>query len=345
MFEKTLSKPGAIGCTIIEALDGGLLFMYSTNDGKVFKKSFDSGRTFAEEWIVPLGTVTANSNLLRLADSRLMMPLKNKPNDPRAEKIQAGDFTVVFSADDGKTWGDSRPVNKKSSCFYLMNDRILRLSSGRILIPMGGRPEPHLLSMEQEAADWCGCFRSDNEGQTWEPSEWVKGATVSNNVAEPIAVELPDKRVKMFMRTRMGYLYESESDDGGMTWTQEHPTAIRMPQAPFTVKTDPFSGFLFIVWDHSFPSHISLYPRSPICLGVSRDGGEKWESIMELDSNPNQNYGYPSLYFKEDEILVTYYWNETRQFNTNLNQLKLRIFDRKELHIIPKAAVPLSCKH
>ncbi len=340
MFDGFLSTPGAIGSTAVEAEDGAVIFMYSASGGKIFKKSFNSGRTFCDEWTVPFGETTANSNLLRLKDGRLMMTLRNNPTNTEIWKFGGADFTVVFSDDDGKTWSKERSVNKNSGCYYLMNSRLLRLQSGRILIPLCFVPDEFVSSDHFENVGYSGCFYSDDEGQNWTEGKWMKAKNADGMLAEPITVEDDNGKVIMFMRTTRGYLYSGVSIDEGETFCTEQPTELRSANAPFTIARDEFSGKFFAVWDNAFPSVIHQSPRSPICMAAS-DNGIKWGFIMELDNNPDHNYGYPALYFTEDEIIVTYYYNETKKFNKEINQLKLKIFNRDELTVRKYIEVPL----
>ncbi len=330
MFEGMLSQPGAIGSTSVKGMDGSVIFMYSTNQGKIFKKSYDNGRTFEKQWTVSLGTITANSNLIRLKDQSLMMTLKKTPENDIARKMGGADFSVVFSQDEGETWGDEIRVNKNSGCYYLMNDRIVRLSTGRILLPLCWHPDDFLNKDYFEKMGYSGCFYSDDEGKSWSEGEWLTGENAEGMLAEPMVIETSDGRVLMYMRTGRGYLYMSESFDQGVTFSTERASSLRSPNAPFAVAKDEFSSKFFAVWDNSFPSHIHQYPRSPICIAQS-DDGQKWDMICELDNNPDQNYGYPALTFSEDEIAVTYYFNNTRQFNNDINQIKIKIFKREEL--------------
>lgn len=330
MFERMLSEPGAIGSTSIKSDDGSVIFMYSTNSGKIFKKSLDNGRTFCDKWTVELGTITANSNLIRLKDKRIMMALKKQPENKVARSMGGADFSVIFSKDEGRTWSGETKVNKESGCYYLMNDRLLRLSSDRILMPLCWHPDEILTKEFFEKAGYSGCYYSDDEGKSWNEGEWLKGENAGGMLAEPMVTETEDGRVLMYMRTGRGYLYMSESLDGGVTFLPEKQTSLRSPNAPFTVAKDEYSGKFFAVWDNSFPCHIHQYPRSPICLAVSEDGIE-WDIVVELDNNPDQNYGYPALLFTEDEIAATYYFNDSRQFNNSINQLKIKILKRDEM--------------
>lgn len=340
MFKGFLSQPGAIGSTAVKANDGSIIFMYSGPKGKVFKKSLDSGRTFVDEWFVNIGETTANSNLVRLKDNRLMMTLKKKPLNEDAYKIGGADFTVVFSSDEGKTWSGEKKVNKNSGCYYLMNDRLLRLKSGRILIPLCYVPKKFASKNHFETAGYSGCYYSDDEGQNWTEGIWMKAENADGMLAEPMVIETENSKVIMYMRTTKGYLYYGISADGGESFNVEQPTELRSPNAPFTVKKDIHSGKFFAVWDNAFPSVIHQSPRSPICLAVS-DDGLKWDFIMELDNNPEHNYGYPAIYFTKDEIIITYYYNQTQKFNKNINQLKLKIFNRSELTIRKYKNIPL----
>ena len=72
MIEKYLAVGNVIGATVEKSLDGGLLITYSTVDGKHFLKSFDNFRTITDRWVVPIDGLTANANLLRLNNGRLM---------------------------------------------------------------------------------------------------------------------------------------------------------------------------------------------------------------------------------------------------------------------------------
>lgn len=332
MFSGYLSPPGAIGSTSFETKEGEVVFMYSSSAGKVFKKSSDNGISFVDEWIVAFGGITANSNLLRLKNNRLIMTLKHDPVNTIAKNMGGADFTVVFSDDDGRTWSGERKVNINSGCYYLMNDRILQLRTGRILIPMCFVPDEFVAKEHFESKGYSGCFYSDDNGQSWTEGKWMTADNAGGMLAEPMVIECENDKVIMYMRTIKGFLYSGESTDGGETFSIEQPTELRSPNAPFTVKKDPYSKKFFAVWDNAFPSVIYQSPRTPICMAVS-DDGIKWEFMIELDNNPEQNYGYPALYFSEKEITVTYYYNETQKFNNKINQIKLKVFSRKELSV------------
>ena len=126
-----------------------------------------------------------------------------------------------------------------------------------------------------------------------------------------------------------GYLFRSVSRDDGVSWEKAEASCLRSACAPFCVNWDPYGKEFFAVWDNCFPGPMQNYPRSPICAARSRDC-KSWETICELDNDPMRNYGYPMLFFTEDEILLTYYEAEGRKFDKENQKLKCRIISRDE---------------
>ena len=327
MFEQYLVDKNIIGTTAVPAQDGSELMMYSTFEGKVFLKSRDHFRTVDEKWLTTIGTMTANANLIRLKDGRLMMPVKLPSPNKRIAQLGGADFAVMFSSDDGHSFGYSVRVNQENGCCYIMNQRIMRTHSGRILLPVGWVPN-ELLDEQLETVGWAGCFISDDEGQTWRTSQWIKGETV-DQLCEPIIVQGEDDRLFMYMRTGVGHLYYSVSDDDGETWTQEVPSMLRSPCAPFCIQYDEYEKRFLSVWDNSFPGTVHQYPRTPICLAQSKDG-VNWKMICELGANPCHGYGYPMIRAYEDEILITYYESAGKNFNPREHKLQMKILSRDE---------------
>ena len=117
MFEQYLVDKAIIGTTALPAQDGSELMMYSTFEGKIFFKSRDHFRTVDEKWLTTIGTMTANANLIRLKDGRLMMPVKLPSPNKRIAQLGGADFAVMFSSDDGRSFGHSVRVNEGNGCY------------------------------------------------------------------------------------------------------------------------------------------------------------------------------------------------------------------------------------
>lgn len=331
MITKILADNEVIGATVIPAADDSLLLMYSSVDGKHFLKSDDMFQTVKEAWVVPIDEKTANANLIRLNDGRLMAIVRKISADPEIAKNKGASFYTAFSDDDGKTFSLGNRINGKDACYYLMNQRILRTHSGKIVLPVCYVPNEFLGDGLFEKTGFSGVFYSEDEGENWKEGTWLEPED-ADQLAEPMVVQGEDDTLHMYMRTGVGFLYHSISTDDGLTWSKAIPSTLRSPCAPFTVSFDPCSKQFFAVWDNSFPGIKHQYPRSPICLAKSSDC-KNWEMICELDADPMKGYGYPALYFTEDHILITYYESPERHFQSKLQKLKMKLFTRKELRI------------
>ena len=328
MITRYIARHDVIGATVTETLDGGLLMMYSSVDGKHFFKSFDGFCTVDEEWIVPMDSITANANLLRLKDGRLMTVVRRISKEPSIAQIDGASFYTYFSEDDGHSFYEGSMINSQEGCYYLMNDRVLRSDTGRILIPMCYVPTELADKEHFEHSGLSGCFYSDDEGESWQEGIWLAEDRV-DQLAEPLVVK-GDGVLHMYMRTGYGYLYRSVSRDDGYSWERPQASSLRSACAPFSVKRDPYTKEYFAIWDNSFPGPQQNYPRSPICIARSGDC-VGWKMLCELDNDPMRSYGYPMLYFTEGEIIVAYYEAPGRRFDRVNHKLKVKIIQREEL--------------
>jgi hypothetical protein len=162
-------------------------------------------------------------------------------------------------------------------------------------------------------------------------------------MCEPNAIERDDGTLVMLARTGKGYLYRCDSTDGGETWSEERPTTLRSPLAPFHMSKDPYTGWVFIAWHNSFPGPVVQCPRSPLSLAVSRDGCDSWEFICDIENDPMSSYGYPAFHFTRDSVIVAYY--ETlghRKFVKEEQHAKVAVFKRSELTVDRVVKEPLT---
>ncbi len=108
------------------------------------------------------------------------------------------------------------------------------------------------------------------------------------------------------------YIYQSQSDDGGATWTEPKETDLWGHPAQLMVLK---SGRILCAYGHR---------KLPFGIRVaySEDDGENWrEKILRVDGC-NRDLGYPcSVQLEDDTIFTAYYFNEgvvdTRRKPTN----------------------------
>lgn len=212
------------------------------------------------------------------------------------------------STDGGRTWEPAvdAVVSAPHGPIQLRDDRLLMV--GNTLID--GKP---VLAAAQ----------STDEGRSWSmagsvpfPQDKAAEALYFN---EPHIVELPDGKVVCLIRYEPTserhnewYMHQSESADGGQTWTPAHPTPI-WGYPPHLVRLD--SGPLLATYGHRRPTF-----GERACL--SHDGGVSWDIENEMvlrDDAPNSDLGYPaSIELEPGEILTVYYQVENEGEKTCL---------------------------
>jgi hypothetical protein len=317
----TNANPRNSEADIIELNDGRLLLAYtefyhfSPHDmaparisGKI---SSDRGRSWSKPFTIQENIGKENvmdADLLRLrtGEIAIFFCVKNSEADchPYVNKSQ----------DEAKTWGEPIPIAKfYHGYFTLNNDRAIQLSNGRILLPAAYTPNIWAFPISSLTSL---CFYSDDDGRTWFKSR--EEVSLPNSESdEPGVVELRDGRVLMWIRTNLGRIYRSLSKDFGETWSEPEPIGLISPSSPQTIKRIPKTEDLLILWNNTRGPR-----RVPLTAAVSRDDGETWENLKDVESDSAYQYAYPSITFVGEEALITYYLYDER---TGYISLKLKI--------------------
>ena len=262
--------------------------------------SKDGGRTWSKPYVIQENTGKQNVmsvSLLRLKSGKIGMYYLEK---------NAGDDLRVFqrcSSDEAKTWSAPREVTLQKGYHVMNNDRVVQLSTGRIICPVS-------YGVDISKSPWCliaFCLYSDDEGKTWHKSTPNLTAPMAGAM-EPGVVELANGDLLMIIRTQMGTIYESTSKNKGMTWSQPMPTTIKSPSAPATIKRIPASRDLLIVWNNNYQAdHPGFGKRTPLTAAISTDNGKTWEHVKNIETEPDHSYAYTSLLFVKKNVLLTYY--------------------------------------
>ena len=180
-----------------------------------------------------------------------------------------------------------------------------QLSTGRVIIPS-----------QKQLGTWCGpedrqlagCYYSDDAGHSWTQSAgWVD--LPLRGAMEPHIAELRDGRLLMVMRTQLGAIFQSESADGGDTWSKPQTTCLRGPESMRCLVRVPRNGDLLLIWNNSEydPQFDHFGKRTPLTVALSKDDGQTWENRKDLETDPTVEFTNPSCHFTSDgKVLITY---------------------------------------
>jgi len=253
----------------------------------VGRVSEDGGRTWGEKYTLVEndgGCNVMEVNFMRLHSGALAVFYCQK----NTENI---DCRVMMrtSADEGRTFGPAKRLSPAGKYTGLTNGRCIRLTSGRVLL-------------EAWEGDQSYCCLSDDEGETWRDSLRAKPA--GGPCYEPACVELKDGRVLMLMRTGLGSQFKSLSSDGGETWSKPEPTPLGCSPSPVSISRIPTTGDLLAIWNHDTNSTVT---RNPLTAAISRDEGETWERLRNLEDRPDDRWAYPAVTWVGDRALITYF--------------------------------------
>ena len=88
----------------------------------------------------------------------------------------------------------------------------------------------------------------------------------------------------MVMRTVLGRLFQSWSNDNGQTWTRPQPSALAASTSPAQIRRLP-TGHLLMVWNQESEEEIKRgYNRTRLSAAISRNGGSIWEFFQNVES-------------------------------------------------------------
>jgi sialidase-1 len=274
------------------------------------KISRDRGRTWSGRFTLQENRGVDNvkhPNLLRLPSGEILFSFTER--DLRNQDLRV---YIKRSSDECETWGPIEQISPTGGVYFTNADHILQHSSGRIILPCHAGP------IYGRGNHWKAfCFYSDDDGRTWEQSR-EKADLPQQGAEEPGVVERPDGSLFAVLRSTLGKLYATVSEDRGETWSAPESTGLDSPAVANCLKTIPGSDHLLLLWNNALPYGLREgaaeqgittlhWPRNPLCSAISKDGGETWGSIRFVENRTGYNNGYPSATFLDDEVFVTWY--------------------------------------
>ena len=209
------------------------------------------------------------------------------------------------SADGGATWSPPvrLPVSAPHGPIALRDGRLLMV--GKEIYAEGGRTLPELLGLN--GLGRILTVESTDDGRTWHTLARLDN-TAAPTANEPHLAECPDGTLVAMFRNeapapgRQPSLAQSESHDGGLTWTPLRTTLIT-----------------------GFPPHLRCLDDGRLLLTLSRrfrpwgqfasfslDNGRTWDEPFPVSpESPDQDHGYPTTVQLPDGTFLTAYYEAT----------------------------------
>lgn len=236
---------------------------------------------------------------------------------------------LLRSIDGGRTFqeaGDVWPF--RSGRYWLQGgaSSLLRLSSGRLLVPChGGSGE------QWRQHNMAQCCYSDDDGRSWQVSNEID--LPERGAMEASVAELSDGRLVMSLRTQLGSVHLARSADGGATWTAATPSGLQASESSSCLRCVPGTGRLMLIWNDTpyDANHHHFGLRTPLSIAVSDDGGHQWRRLGVLahaDDTDFTNIGCDFL--SSGHAAITYMVNSPSFARERLD-LRLSLVDVKVL--------------
>lgn len=205
--------------------------------------------------------------------------------------VRGNDGAYVHrSLDGGLTWEIGKRINTQPFPGAYTMRAAVELADGTLILPVTDIPE------------WSRIYLllSQDGGASWRV-----GATLADDFrrqfSEPCIAEIAGKLVVLIREERTGFIHQSDSVDGGETWSSPYPTTMWGCPPHVLTLTD---GRLLCTYGHR---------REPFGIRAcfSTDHGQSWDMAREIilcNDLPGPDLGYPStLEASTGKFFTTFY--------------------------------------
>lgn len=237
------------------------------------------------------------------------------------EEISIWKTWYVESKDNGATFTEPKELvpGDESGGRGPVKNKPIRLKDGTVLAPAS-----------VEGGLWDAFVDiSEDDCKTWKVSDLVPVKRVELNmltvhrpydkhylygkgIIQPTLWQDDAGVVHMFLRSTSSRIFRSDSVDGGRTWCTAYDTGLPNNNSGIDL-VRMNNGYIVLAYNprENYPNYYKG-ARTPLVLAISKDNGETFEELCELDGGKG-NFGYPSVICNDkNEIMVVYSWDREK---------------------------------
>ena len=311
--------------SFLRAPNGDILFAYSSYVGEswhdhaacnvVMIRSSDEGETWSQTpEVIAEASFFGTKNVMSVSacpmlDGTLAFYYLIKEND--------GSTTLgrSISADGVHFTAERTEWNAPVAYYVVNNDRLERLSDGRIIAPAASYSAYENLYGIPYSPAMTVLLVSEDDGRSFSLLPGVRlthsqKVNVRFGLQEPGIIELAPGEAWVWMRTGASYQYESFSRDGLLTFTQPEPSVFTSPDSPMEViRAD--ENTLYTVYN-PVPNYNGKkttgwgWGRTPLVIRKSTDNGKTFGDIHVIEDE-DRGYCYPAMFLTRDGSLLCSY--------------------------------------
>ena len=304
---------------------GEILFAYSRYTGESIRDhaacdialivSTDEGETWSDPRIIAPAAFFGVNNVMSVSAMR-------QQNGDLAFYflIKENDFTTTLgravSADGVEFACERCRFDCKAGFYVINNDRLVRLSSGRILAPaayMTAEENENHYFTHASITSRATLLYSDDDGASFQCVGWEYSTTDKINeyygLQEPGILEKEDGSLFYWMRTGYGAQYDAVCDGDIEAMPKPCHGQFSSPPSPMQIKT--FGGITYAVYN-PIPNYNGKactawgWGRTPIVLRRSTDNGKTFGDIHVIEGE-ERGYCYPAVFETRDGHLLCAY--------------------------------------
>lgn len=233
------------------------------------------------------------------------------------------DSCYCESFDSGETWSELKLIPFKNDKTFIRN--LFIRENGQWILPyqhyiLTDKTKRNRLSEYHYTTIYeNGVFMSNDKGETWTcnttPSILNDSVELKFNYHENNVTELSDNTLVMLIRVdKTGYLYRSDSSDGGVSWSKPIITDIPNPGSKFRLFKISDGRIILIHNPNNKITKQKVFSsmcRNPLSIWISDDDMKSWSIKRDLVDFPGQ-LAYPDGFVDDKEEYVHFAFDYNR---------------------------------